>query len=71
VPSLDWIGHCGEVTVLLTTSKESMITRTPIYRCLADETRSLTLEGFGVAHAAPTSSSGVELLPLVLGVNLG
>lgn len=67
--SVNWEGKCGTITVRLTTTKDSIISSTPVVQYIMNDARPMLMEGFGTLTRKEGRST-VLLLPLFIGLEI-
>jgi len=67
---INWSGRCGEIAISFSTSKEFLISNSPIYQCLRSDKGVLQVEGFAVVLSKVKESRQIEISPIFLGVQI-
>ena len=67
--AVNWEGKCGAITVCLTTTRESIVTDTPIVQYVMNHAQPMLAEGFGTLVRRGARNK-VLLLPLFVGLEI-
>jgi len=67
---IPWEGVCGATKMWFVTSKESLVSHTPVVQCLLSPQQVLQFHGFGTI-ISPVEEPPVPVLPLFLGLDIG
>ena len=65
-----WSGKCGNQNVTFVTSKQSLISHSPVIQSILNEKQLLELEGFAVTLAEKVEDP-IPILPLFFGIQIG
>jgi len=67
--AINWEGECGTITVCLTTTKDSIVSDTPVVQCIMNGALPILTEGFGTLVRMEGRNT-VFLLPLFMGLEI-
>lgn len=67
--SLTWKCTCKDSFLVITTSIGSLISKTPLYSCIENDSVGLEFEGYGI-FADRSENSKIVIIPLFFGVDL-
>lgn len=67
--SITWKSIYKDSFLVITTSIESLISKTPLYSCIENDSVGLEFEGYGI-FGDKTENSEIVIIPLFFGVNL-